>query len=133
MAIRVGVNGFGRIGRQVVKIMREKYPDQIDVVAFNDLGNLDTMAHLFKYDSVHGGYDGKVEVQITNLGNGTVTFQRGEAVAMVTEADMDLFDAEQEAEAESEADAEAEPNEPPPPDPDYRYRGHSSRCHGLHR
>jgi glyceraldehyde 3-phosphate dehydrogenase len=63
MAIRIGVNGFGRIGRQVVKIMREKYPNEIDVVAFNDLGDLDTMAHLFRYDSVHGGYDGTVEVK----------------------------------------------------------------------
>jgi glyceraldehyde 3-phosphate dehydrogenase len=67
MAIRVGINGFGRIGRQVVKVMRERYPDQIDIVAFNDLGNLDTMAHLFKYDSVHRGYEGSVEVKNGNL------------------------------------------------------------------
>jgi glyceraldehyde 3-phosphate dehydrogenase len=67
MAIRVGINGFGRIGRQVLKIARERYPQQIDVVAFNDLGNLDTMAHLFKYDSVHGGYKGNVEVNDGNL------------------------------------------------------------------
>lgn len=63
MAIRVGINGFGRIGRQVLKVMREKYGNEIDVVAFNDLGDLATMAHLFRYDSIHGRYEGKVEVK----------------------------------------------------------------------
>lgn len=67
MAIKVGINGFGRIGRQVLKVMRTKYKNEIDVVAFNDLGNLDTMAHLFRYDSVHGSYDGTVEVKDGNL------------------------------------------------------------------
>jgi glyceraldehyde 3-phosphate dehydrogenase len=62
MAIRVGINGFGRIGRQVVKAMREYYADEIDIVAFNDLGDLDTMAHLFRYDSSYGIYKGTVEV-----------------------------------------------------------------------
>ena len=63
MAIRVGINGFGRIGRQVLKIMRANYGSEFDVVAFNDLGDLDTMAHLFRYDSVHGRYKGTVEVK----------------------------------------------------------------------
>jgi glyceraldehyde 3-phosphate dehydrogenase len=67
MAIRVGINGFGRIGRQVLKAMREKYRDDIDVVAFNDLGNLETMAHLFRYDSNYGRYPGTVEVRNGNL------------------------------------------------------------------
>jgi glyceraldehyde 3-phosphate dehydrogenase len=67
MAIRVGVNGFGRIGRQVVKIMREKYKDEIDVVAFNDLGDLETMAHLFRYDSTYGRYPGEVQVKGDSL------------------------------------------------------------------
>ena len=62
MAIRVGINGFGRIGRQVLKAMHEYYPDDIEVVAFNDLGPLDTMAHLFRYDSNYGVYRGQVEV-----------------------------------------------------------------------
>lgn len=62
MAIRVGINGFGRIGRQVLKAMRERYADDIDIVAFNDLGDLDTMAHLFRYDSNYGVYPGSVEV-----------------------------------------------------------------------
>lgn len=63
MAIRVGINGFGRIGRQVVKTIKAYYPNDIDIVAFNDLGNLETMAHLFRYDSAHGKFDGTVEVK----------------------------------------------------------------------
>lgn len=62
MTIRVGINGFGRIGRQVLKATIENYPDDIEVVAFNDLGDLDTMAHLFRYDSNYGLYPGSVEV-----------------------------------------------------------------------
>ena len=61
MAIRVGINGFGRIGRLVLRAMLEHYPGQIDVIAFNDLGDLDTMAHLFKYDSNYGRFNGTVE------------------------------------------------------------------------
>jgi glyceraldehyde 3-phosphate dehydrogenase len=67
MAIKVGINGFGRIGRQVLKIMKEKYPGEFDVVAFNDLGNLKTMAHLFKYDSNYGIFEGDVEVKEDGL------------------------------------------------------------------
>jgi glyceraldehyde 3-phosphate dehydrogenase len=61
MAIRVGINGFGRIGRLVARVIRQEYAGQIDLVAFNDLGDLDTMAHLFKYDSNYGRYPGTVE------------------------------------------------------------------------
>lgn len=67
MATKVGINGFGRIGRQVLKIMKEKYPDEFDVVAFNDLGDLETMAHLFRYDSNYGKYEGEVEVRKDGL------------------------------------------------------------------
>ncbi|MEP7289397.1 MAG: type I glyceraldehyde-3-phosphate dehydrogenase [Chloroflexota bacterium] len=67
MAIRVGINGFGRIGRQVLRAIREKYPNEIDVVAFNDLGDLETMAHLFRHDSNYGAYHGNVEVKGGNL------------------------------------------------------------------
>jgi len=62
MTVRVGINGFGRIGRQVLKAMMEKYPNDLEVVAFNDLGKLDEMAHLLKYDSNYGKFDGAVEV-----------------------------------------------------------------------
>lgn len=62
MAVKVGINGFGRIGRQVLKAMKERYRDQLDIVAFNDLGDLHTMAHLFRYDSNYGHFRGTVEV-----------------------------------------------------------------------
>ncbi len=67
MATKVGINGFGRIGRQVLKIMKENYPGEFDVVAFNDLGDLKTMAHLFKYDSNYGIFQGDVEVREDGL------------------------------------------------------------------
>ena len=63
MAIRVGINGFGRIGRQVLKAVKESYAGDIDVVAFNDLGDLETMAHLLRYDSNYGKFPGTVEVK----------------------------------------------------------------------
>jgi glyceraldehyde 3-phosphate dehydrogenase len=62
MAVKVGINGFGRIGRQVLKAMKESYRDDFDVVAVNDLFDTKTNAHLFKYDSNFGMYDGIVEV-----------------------------------------------------------------------
>jgi len=62
MATKVGINGFGRIGRQVLKAIREYYPNDLEVVAFNDIGDLPTMAHLFKYDSNYGRFEGSVEV-----------------------------------------------------------------------
>jgi len=67
MATRIGINGFGRIGRQVMKILKEYYADEFDVVAFNDLGDLKTMAHLFMYDSNYGKFDGEVEVKEDGL------------------------------------------------------------------
>ncbi len=62
MTTRVGINGFGRIGRQVLKAMMDFHPETLEVVAFNDIGDLATMAHLLKYDSNYGRFDGKVEV-----------------------------------------------------------------------
>ncbi len=59
MAIRVGINGFGRIGRQVVRAAKERNAD-INFIAVNDLTDTKTLAHLFKYDSVHGKFDGTV-------------------------------------------------------------------------
>ena len=62
MPVKVGINGFGRIGRQVLKAIRDHHPDELEVVAFNDIGDLKTMAHLLKYDSNYGRFDGTVEV-----------------------------------------------------------------------
>ena len=58
MAIKIGINGFGRIGRQVFRIMMKQ--GGFDVVAINDLTDAKTLAHLLKYDSVHGKFDGTV-------------------------------------------------------------------------
>lgn len=62
MSVRVGINGFGRIGRQVFKAIRDTYSDSLEVVAVNDIGDVATMAHLLKYDSNYGKFDGAVEV-----------------------------------------------------------------------
>lgn len=61
MAIRIGINGFGRIGRLVVKALTAN-PDKFDVVAINDLANPVALAQLLKYDSIHGRFDGTVEL-----------------------------------------------------------------------
>ena len=60
--LKVGINGFGRIGRQVTKALFENYRGKFDLVAVNDLSNTATNAHLFKYDSNYGVFPGKVEV-----------------------------------------------------------------------
>jgi glyceraldehyde 3-phosphate dehydrogenase len=62
MATRIAINGFGRIGRQVTKALLQKYKGDFDLVAVNDLSNVATNAHLFKYDSNYGVYPGTVEV-----------------------------------------------------------------------
>ena len=60
MATRIGINGFGRIGRQALRAMRERHPDALEVVAVNDLGKAEDSARLFKYDSTYGRYPGEV-------------------------------------------------------------------------
>lgn len=81
MAIKVGINGFGRIGRQVLKAIRDYYPNTLEVVAINDIGDLKTMAHLLKYDSNYGRFNGKVEV-----GEGTLMID-GKTVKVFKETD----------------------------------------------
>jgi glyceraldehyde 3-phosphate dehydrogenase len=63
MATKIAINGFGRIGRQVTKALFEKYRGQFDLVAVNDLSDVKTNAHLFKYDSNYGVYKGEVGVE----------------------------------------------------------------------
>ena len=63
MTIRVGVNGFGRIGRPVYKISEKKFGGDIEVVAINDLTDTKTLAHLLKYDSTYGIYDAEVSAK----------------------------------------------------------------------
>jgi glyceraldehyde 3-phosphate dehydrogenase len=67
MATRVGINGFGRIGRQSLKALIERYPSDLEVVAINDITDTETNAHLFRYDSTYGRYPGKVEVADNDL------------------------------------------------------------------
>ena len=63
MTTRIGINGFGRIGRQVLKAIGDYYPNQLEVVAINDLADTATNAHLFKYDSNYGIFPGTVEAK----------------------------------------------------------------------
>ncbi|MGI8551918.1 MAG: type I glyceraldehyde-3-phosphate dehydrogenase [Dehalococcoidia bacterium] len=67
MTTRIGINGFGRIGRQVLKAIIERHPDSLEVVALNDLVDTKTNAHLFKYDSNYGRFGGTVEADGNDL------------------------------------------------------------------
>jgi glyceraldehyde 3-phosphate dehydrogenase len=67
MAVKIGINGFGRIGRQVLKAIEEKYDGVLEVVAINDLFDAQTNAHLLKYDSNYGRFPGTVEVHDGDL------------------------------------------------------------------
>jgi glyceraldehyde 3-phosphate dehydrogenase len=67
MAVKVGINGFGRIGRLVLRTIKERHPNEIEVVAVNDLFDAPTNAHLFKYDSTYGSYPGTVEAKDGHL------------------------------------------------------------------
>jgi glyceraldehyde 3-phosphate dehydrogenase len=67
MSVKVGINGFGRIGRLVLRTIKERHPDEIEVVAVNDLFDAATNAHLFKYDSTYGPYAGTVEAKDGHL------------------------------------------------------------------
>ncbi|NFD29579.1 type I glyceraldehyde-3-phosphate dehydrogenase [Clostridium botulinum] len=65
--VKVAINGFGRIGRNVFKALVKNYKDQLQVVAINDLTSPATLAHLLKYDSLYGKFDGTVEAKETSI------------------------------------------------------------------
>ncbi len=67
MSVKVAINGFGRIGRNVLRAIHESGRTDIEVVSINDLGPVETNAHLLRFDSVHGRYPGKVEVDGDHL------------------------------------------------------------------
>ncbi|HZU02107.1 MAG TPA: type I glyceraldehyde-3-phosphate dehydrogenase [Ktedonobacteraceae bacterium] len=67
MTTRIGINGFGRIGRQSLKAMLERYPRDLEVVAVNDLTDTKTNAHLLKYDSTYGKFPGEIEATADSL------------------------------------------------------------------
>ena len=77
---RIGINGFGRIGRQVLRTILERHQD-LEVVAVNDLTDVRTNAHLFKYDSTYGRYPGSVEAR-----DGTLVVD-GRAISVLSERD----------------------------------------------
>jgi glyceraldehyde 3-phosphate dehydrogenase len=82
---RIGINGFGRIGRQTLKAMIERHGDTLDVVAINDLAPTATNAHLFKYDSTYGRFDGELtsgENTITVDGNEIRAFSEKDPAAL---------------------------------------------------
>lgn len=79
MAVKVGINGFGRIGRMVYRAMSND--KRFDVVAINDLGNVEVMAHLLKYDSIHGVAFKKVEA------NGDTIIADGHTIKVLSERD----------------------------------------------
>jgi len=83
MAVKIGINGFGRIGRQVLRTIRDYYPQKLEVVAVNDIGDLKTMAHLLKYDSNYGRFNGTVQV-----GDGVLIVD-GKQIKMFKETDPD--------------------------------------------
>jgi glyceraldehyde 3-phosphate dehydrogenase len=74
MAVRVAINGFGRIGRNILRAIHESKRTDVEVVAINDLGPVETNAHLLRYDSVHGRFPGEVTVEgdSISLGNGKI-------------------------------------------------------------
>ena len=85
MTTRVGINGFGRIGRQSLKAILERQPDVLEVVAINDLAPTKTNAHLFKYDSTYGRFDGEVtsaEGKITVDGRDIRAFSEKDPAAL---------------------------------------------------
>ena len=81
MTTRIGINGFGRIGRQTLKAMLERHPGELEVVAVNDLADTKTNAHLFRYDSTYGRFPGAV-----SSSEGTITID-GHAVRAFSERD----------------------------------------------
>ena len=74
MAVRVAINGFGRIGRLVLRAAYESGRDDLEFVGINDLGSVDANAHMLKYDSVHGVFPGDVSVNgdTMDLGRGPI-------------------------------------------------------------
>ncbi|MEM9812679.1 MAG: type I glyceraldehyde-3-phosphate dehydrogenase [Pseudomonadota bacterium] len=92
MAIKVAINGFGRIGRNVLRAIVENGHDDVDVVAINDLGPVETNAHLIRYDSVHGRFPGTVTVEgdTLDVGRGPIRVTAERDPAKLPWADVDI-------------------------------------------
>jgi glyceraldehyde 3-phosphate dehydrogenase len=85
MTTRIGINGFGRIGRQSMKALLERYPREIEVVAVNDLTDTRTNAHLLKYDSTYGRFPGEVEATADAL------IVNGQSIKVLSQRDPALI------------------------------------------
>jgi glyceraldehyde 3-phosphate dehydrogenase len=85
MVTRVGINGFGRIGRQSLKAMLERYPRELEVVAINDITDTKTNAHLLKYDSTYGRFPGEIEATIDTL------VVNGQSIKVIAQRDPALI------------------------------------------
>jgi glyceraldehyde 3-phosphate dehydrogenase len=83
MITKLGINGFGRIGRLVFRAIKARYPEKLEVVAVNDLFDAPTNAHLLKYDSTYGAYPGSVVAKDGHLS------VDGKAVAVTAERELD--------------------------------------------
>src|SRR6056297_4038550 len=81
MATKIGINGFGRIGRGFLRILEARENTNLEIVAINDLVGVDNLAYLLKYDSVHGRFDGTVEV------DGNTMIVNGKEIEMTSETD----------------------------------------------
>ncbi|HMQ57601.1 MAG TPA: glyceraldehyde 3-phosphate dehydrogenase NAD-binding domain-containing protein, partial [Rhizobiaceae bacterium] len=75
MKVKIAINGFGRIGRNIVRAIYESGRKDIDIVAINDLGPVETNAHLMRYDSVHGRFPHAVEVDGNTIKVGAESFK----------------------------------------------------------
>src|SRR5690242_9579564 len=81
MAIKVGINGFGRIGRNVLRAAVQNFGDDIEIVAINDLLEPDYLAYMLQYDSVHGRFEGDVSV------DGNTLIVNGKKIRLTAERD----------------------------------------------
>src|SRR6202167_1171889 len=92
MTVRVAINGFGRIGRNILRAAVEADRDDIEIVAINDLAPVETNAHLLRFDSVHGRFPGEVTVKgdTISVGNGAIRVTAIKDPATLPWKDLDI-------------------------------------------
>src|SRR6516164_6490038 len=120
MSVRVAINGFGRIGRNILRAIVEVERGDIEVVAVNDLAPVETNAHLLRYDSVHGRFPGEVTVKgdTISCGNGAIKvtavkdptqLQRKDLAVEIALECTGIFTSKDKASAHLQADANRVP------------------------
>ena len=92
MSLKIGINGFGRIGRNVLRALVESGRDDIEIIAINDLAPLETNAHLFEFDSVHGRFAGGVSINdgMMDVGRGPIRVTSERSPENLPWADVDI-------------------------------------------